>query len=71
LPAPIAEAEQSITVAVATPDIAGHLGCRPDKSLLRIDRLYLSSTGQAVELAISHFLPEHYSHRVRLKRNLR
>lgn len=71
LPDPISEAEQSITVGVATPEVAQHLGCPVSQPLLRIDRLYLSSTGQPVELAISHFLPEHYSYRVRLKRNVR
>lgn len=71
LPDPIAEAEQSVTVGLATPEIAERLGCRPDRPLLRIDRLYLSSAGQPVEFATSHFLPEHYSYRVRLRRNLR
>ncbi|MBB5158389.1 GntR family transcriptional regulator [Saccharopolyspora phatthalungensis] len=68
---PIAEAEQSITVGMATPEIAGHLGCEPQRPLLRIDRMYQSTTGQPVELAVSHFLPEHYSYRVRLRRNVR
>ncbi|GAA0527842.1 GntR family transcriptional regulator [Saccharopolyspora thermophila] len=68
---PIAEAEQSITVGLATPQIAGHLGCEPQHPLLRIDRMYQSTTGQPVELAVSHFLPEHYSYRVRLRRNVR
>ena len=69
--APIAEAEQSITVGRAPVPVAKHLGCDPDAALLRIDRLYLSSAGHPVELAISYFLPEHYSYRVRLRRNLR
>ncbi|MEU6354374.1 GntR family transcriptional regulator [Streptomyces sp. NPDC047072] len=69
LPEPIAEAEQSITVAEATPEIAGHLGCEPGRALLRIDRVYQSAAGQLVELAVSHFLPEHYSYRVRLRRS--
>ncbi|KAB1139893.1 GntR family transcriptional regulator [Streptomyces luteolifulvus] len=69
LPEPIDEAEQSITVAEATPEIAGHLGCAPGRALLRVDRVYQSVAGQLVELAISHFLPEHYSYRVRLKRS--
>ncbi|GAA4847208.1 GntR family transcriptional regulator [Saccharopolyspora rosea] len=71
LPDPIAEAEQSITVGLATADVAEHLGCEPDRPLLRIDRMYQSTTGQPVELAVSHFLPEHYSYRVRLRRNVR
>ncbi|MCX4705413.1 GntR family transcriptional regulator [Streptomyces sp. NBC_01352] len=69
LPEPIAEAEQSITVADATPELAAHLGCEPGRALLRIDRVYQSVAGQLVELAISHFLPEHYSYRVRLRRS--
>ncbi|MEU6372545.1 GntR family transcriptional regulator [Streptomyces sp. NPDC046909] len=69
LPQPIAEAEQSITVAEATPELAGHLGCAPGRALLRVDRVYQSADGHLVELAISHFLPEHYSYRVRLRRS--
>ncbi|MDN3026935.1 GntR family transcriptional regulator [Streptomyces sp. S.PB5] len=69
LPEPIAEAEQSITVAAATPELAEHLGCEPGRPLLRIDRVYQSADGHLVELAISHFLPEHYSYRVRLRRS--
>lgn len=68
---PIAEAEQSITVEGALPDVADQLGCAVAHPLLRIDRLYLSSGGRPVELAISRFLPEHYSYRVRLRRNVR
>lgn len=68
LPEPIAEAEQSITVATAGAGIAGHLGCEPGRALLRIDRVYRSAAGRLVELAVSHFLPEHYSYRVRLRR---
>ncbi|MGW7730670.1 GntR family transcriptional regulator [Streptomyces canus] len=69
LPEPIAEAEQSITVAAADAGIAGHLGCEPGRALLRIDRVYQSAAGRLVELAVSHFLPEHYSYRVRLRRS--
>lgn len=69
LPEPIAEAEQSITVAEATPEIAQHLGCEPGRAVLRIDRAYQTVGGRLVELAISHFLPEHYSYRVRLRRS--
>lgn len=71
LPEPIAEAEQSITVGVAPPEVAEHLRCGSGQPLLRVDRLYLTSGGQPVELAISYFNPEHYSYRVRLRRNLR
>lgn len=68
---PIAEAEQSITVEGALSDVADQLGCAVAHPLLRIDRLYLSGGGRPVELAISRFLPEHYSYRVRLRRNVR
>lgn len=71
LPEPIAEAEQSITVDMATPETAAHLGCEPERPLLRIDRMYHTTAGRPVELAVSHFLPEHYSYRVRLQRNVR
>lgn len=71
LPDPIAEAEQSITVDHSGEETAEHLGCEPGQGLLRIDRLYQSTTGQPVELAVSYFLPEHYSYRVRLRRNVR
>jgi DNA-binding GntR family transcriptional regulator len=69
LPAPIAEAEQSITATAADEPIAAALGCSPGAPVLRIDRLYLTTEGEAVELAISHFLPEQYSYRVRLRRS--
>lgn len=70
LPDPIAEAEQSVTVAPAPPDVARSLGCTPEHPLLRIDRRYLATNGRPVELAVSHFLPEHYSYRVRLRRTV-
>jgi GntR family transcriptional regulator len=70
LPAPIAEAEQSITADAATDTLAEALGCHPGAPLLRVDRIYLTTDDQPVELAISHFLPEQYSYRVKLRRNL-
>ncbi|WP_093172951.1 GntR family transcriptional regulator [Sinosporangium album] len=71
LDSPVAEAEQSITATTASPAIATHLACSPDEAVLRIDRLYYSTTAQPVELATSYFLPEHYSYRVRLRRSVR
>lgn len=71
LPRPISEAEQSITIGTASADIARHLDCEPGQPLLRIDRVYLSTDGEPVELAVSYFLPEHYSYRVRLRRTVR
>lgn len=65
----VAEAEQSITAVAATPELGARLGCPPSAPLLRVDRTYLSTGGQLVELAISYFLPEHYSYRVKLRRS--
>ncbi|MFJ6080395.1 UTRA domain-containing protein [Streptomyces sp. NPDC092369] len=57
-----------MTVAEATAEIAEHLGCVPGRPLLRIDRVHRTAAGRVVEPAISHFLPEHYSYRVRQRR---
>lgn len=70
LDAPIAEAEQSITVALADAGTAEALGCPAGHPLLRIDRLYLDTSGTPVELAVSHFLPELYSYRTNLRRSV-
>jgi len=70
LPAPIADAEQSITVSEASPVAQEHLGCAPGQPLLRIERTYSDAHGHPVELALSEFLPEHYSYRVKLRRSL-
>ncbi len=70
LPGRIQRAEQSITAVAATEAIADRLGRAPGSPLLRVDRVYLDRTGEPVELAVSHFDPEHYSYRVRLSRQL-
>jgi GntR family transcriptional regulator len=70
LDAPIAEAEQSITVALADDQASRALGCPGGHPLLRIDRLYLDTGGTPVELAVSHFLPELYSYRTNLRRSM-
>lgn len=68
LESPIVEAEQSVT-AVAAPDrVSELLGLRSGSPTLRIDRLYLTEEGTPVELAISHFRPDLYSYRLRLRR---
>lgn len=67
---PIQDAEQSITVDRPTGSVARSLGLTADTPVLRIDRLYLDSAGTPVELAVSHFHPDRYSYRVRLRRNL-
>jgi GntR family transcriptional regulator len=69
LPAPIAEADQSITLSVADPPLAAALGCAPGDGLLRIDRLYSDTAGRFVELAISYFVPALYSYRIKLRRD--
>ncbi|HEX4224932.1 MAG TPA: GntR family transcriptional regulator [Pseudonocardiaceae bacterium] len=69
LSAPIAEAEQSITATAADDALATALNCAPGAPVLRIDRLYLTAQDEPVELAISHFLPEQYTYRVRLRRS--
>ncbi|HEV7626355.1 MAG TPA: GntR family transcriptional regulator [Streptomyces sp.] len=71
LPSPVTDAEQSITVAPAPGPVAAELRCAADHPVLRIDRLYFTAAGQCVELAVSHFLPEQYSYRVRLRRDAR
>lgn len=69
LDSPIAEAAQSITVAGADPAVAAALDCEPGHPMLRVDRLYSDTTGRAVDLSVSHFLPEHYTYRVTLRRS--
>jgi DNA-binding GntR family transcriptional regulator len=68
LEAPIQDAEQSITVGTAEGEVAASLGLATGTPLLRIDRMYLDAAGNPVELAISHFHPNRYSYRVRLRR---
>jgi DNA-binding GntR family transcriptional regulator len=70
LPAPIQDAEQSISVAAATPEVAKALAVAPGTALLRIDRTYYDTDGDPVELAVSHFHPDRYSYRVRLRRHV-
>jgi DNA-binding GntR family transcriptional regulator len=67
---PIRDAEQSISVAVAPPEVAAAMGTEPGTPVLRIDRTYLDTDSQPVELAVSHFHPDRYTYRVRLRRNV-
>lgn len=64
----IAEAEQVTTAVAASEEKAEMLGCAPGAPLLHIERLYIDADDVPVELAVSDFLPEHYSHRLRLGR---
>ena len=70
LRAPIQDAEQSISVEAATPEVAQALEVAPGTALLRIDRVYSDTAGDPVELAVSHFHPDRYSYRVRLRRHV-
>jgi GntR family transcriptional regulator len=64
----IREAEQSVTAASAPPDVAAYLECAVGTPVLRIDRVYFDGESRPVELAVSHFDPQRYSYRVRLRR---
>ena len=70
LEVPIQDAAQSITVATATADVAAGLGLPLDTPLLRADRMYFDAGGEPVELAVTHFHPDRYSYRVRLRRTI-
>lgn len=63
------EADQSITVEVASDEVAAHIKVAHAEPVLRIDRLYLDPDGVPLELAVNRFHPGHYSYRVRLKRH--
>lgn len=69
LPAPIAQAAQSITVAPADDAVADAIGCAAGHPMLRVDRLYSDTADRPVELSVSHFLPEQYTYRVTLRRS--
>lgn len=66
---PITSADQSITAVGANGHIARALHCQTGTPLLRIDRVYFDGADTAIELAVSYFLPDVYSYRVRLNRN--
>lgn len=65
----IDSAEQSLTAATASPEIAELLQVLSGSPVLRADRLYLDRDGEPVELAISYFNPQLYSYRTRLRRH--
>ena len=66
---PIQDAEQSITVELASSTVAASLGIEPATPVLCTDRVYFDTAGRPVELAVSHFHPDRYSYRVRLRRH--
>jgi GntR family transcriptional regulator len=65
---PISGADQMITVAVADARVASATECDVGDPMLRIDRIYRTVSGDAVELAISRFVPSRYSYRSSLRR---
>jgi GntR family transcriptional regulator len=67
--ADIAEAQQVITAIGATPELSAALGCAEGSPLLHIERTYYDRKGEPLEYAVSDFLPDHYSHRLRLGRD--
>lgn len=66
---PIRDADQSVTATVPSAEVAKHLHCSAGSPVLRIDRVYYDAGSHPVELAVSHFDPQHYSYRVRLRRH--
>lgn len=65
---PIGGADQTITVALADTRVAAATECEPGEPMLRIDRMYRTMTGEAVELAVSRFVTSLYSYRSSLRR---
>ncbi|MGV9798623.1 GntR family transcriptional regulator [Mycobacterium sp. NPDC003449] len=68
LPDPIGGADQTITVGVADVRVAAATECEPGEPMLRIDRMYRTMSGEAVELAVSRFVTSQYSYRSSLRR---
>jgi GntR family transcriptional regulator len=64
----IAEADQVITAIAATPELAELLGCPVGVPLLHVERTYVDRKDEPLEYAVSDFLPDQYSHRLRLGR---
>ncbi|ANW66927.1 MULTISPECIES: GntR family transcriptional regulator [Mycolicibacterium] len=68
LPDPIGGADQTITVALADTRVADAAECDTGEPMLRIDRMYRTVGGDAVELAVSRFVTSLYSYRSSLRR---
>lgn len=64
----IAEAEQVITARAAGGDLSELLSTPVGSPLLHVERTYLDRRGEALELAVSDFLPGEYQHRTLLGR---
>jgi GntR family transcriptional regulator len=68
---PIAEAEQTISAVAADDRLVEVLGCELGAPVLRIDRLFVSGSGEPLELSVGHFLPDQYTYRTSLRRAVR
>jgi GntR family transcriptional regulator len=66
---PIAQAEQSISSVAAAAEAVDVLNCEIGAPLLRIDRLFRSERGEALELSVGFFLPDQYTYRTTLRRS--
>lgn len=67
---PVVGAHQSMTAERAPADVADQIGLEAGDPVLRIDRVYLAASGSPVELAISYYNPDRYTHRLDLRRSV-
>jgi len=67
-PDPVTVIHQSITAEAMPADYAALLDTEVGSPATRIDRLYVDSRDQAVELAVSYFNPIRYTYRIELHR---
>jgi len=63
---PMVKVEQTVSPSVATPEMVRHLGVRPRAPILQITRLYYTSTGTPVELAVVRYHPQRYSFKIEI-----
>lgn len=68
IPLPVAGASQDITAVSAHPDISSLIDCQPGEPILYVERVYLDTNNDPVELAISHYNPRRYSYHLEIRR---
>lgn len=61
---PMVKVEQTVVPSVATPEMVQHLGVRPRSPILQITRVYYTSTGTPVEVAVVRYHPQRYSFKI-------
>lgn len=66
----IAGVSQELTAEPAPADVASMIGCAPGEPSLRVQRLYVDTRENPVELAISLYHPKRYSYRIELRRRV-